>query len=275
MIYAGCDIGSLTTKAVILDDNRILCSSIIRSSRHPEESASEVLGQAMAQIGLDMNGIDKCIGTGYGRNRLSLASETVSEISCHAKAAYFLMPSVRTVIDIGGQDCKVVKLDNNGNVTKFHTNDKCASGTGRFLEVMANILSVSLDELGEMSNRAKAPLLMASSCTVWAQAEVIQAINDGVPLEDIGAGINRAMAARNAVLVNNIGFEKDVCMTGGVAKNAGVVKALEALLGQKIKRIAKVDPQLAGAFGAALMAREKQGKSNTVVKEMHPQCAAD
>ncbi len=140
---------------------------------------------------------------------------------------------------------------------------------------MANILSVSLDELGEMSNRAKAPLLMASSCTVWAQAEVIQAINDGVPLEDIGAGINRAMAARNAVLVNNIGFEKDVCITGGVAKNAGVVKVLEALLGQKIKRIAKVDPQLAGAFGAALMAREKQGKSNTVVKEMHPQCAAD
>ncbi len=123
MIYAGCDIGSLTTKAVILDDNRILCSSIIRSSRHPEESASEVLGQAMAQIGLDMNGIDKCIGTGYGRNRLSLASETVSEISCQPKVAYFFMLSGERVTEIRGRDWKIVKLENNGNVTKLHTNE--------------------------------------------------------------------------------------------------------------------------------------------------------
>ena len=144
-----------------------------------------------------------------------------------------------------------------GNMLKFITNDKCASGTGRFLEVMAKVLGVELGDLGALSVKAKSPITLASACTVWAQADVIQHLNDRVPVEDIAAGVNAAMASRMATLANNIGVERDVCMTGGVAKNDGVVSALEKLLGVRIKRIRRADPQLAGALGAALIAGDK------------------
>ena len=150
-----------------------------------------------------------------------------------------------------------MKIDSHGNVTRFHTNDKCASGTGRFLEVMANVLGVDIDELGRFSTRAKSPITLASTCTVWAQADVIKYINSGIPVEDIGAGINTAMAQRVAILVNALKPEGDILMTGGGAKNVGVVSTLEKLIGRKIKRTRKADPQLAGAIGAALLSMEK------------------
>jgi (R)-2-hydroxyacyl-CoA dehydratese activating ATPase len=204
-----------------------------------------------------MKDIKSCVGTGYGRDKISFIDEAVSEIACHGKGARWLVPSVRTVIDIGGQDCKALRLDDKGNMVKFITNDKCASGTGRFLEVMAKVLNLKLDEMGEMSVRSRQPVTFASACTVWAQADVIQHLNDKVPIEDIAAGVNNAMASRMSTLANNIGLEKDVCMTGGVAKNNGVVSALEKHLGTRIKRIRREDPQLAGAIGAALFAAEK------------------
>ncbi len=257
MITAGCDVGSLTSKAVIIKDNRIVAQEVIRSRTKPAESAVAVMDCALQKAGMTLADINFCVGTGYGRDRIPFVQEAVSEISCHARGARWLLPTVKTVIDIGGQDCKAMRIDKDGKIVKFITNDKCASGTGRFLEVMARLINVSLDDLGELSARAKAPITMANACTVWAQADVIQHLNDGVAVEDIGAGINNAMASRMAVLANNIGLERDLCMTGGVAKNAGVVIALEKLLGMTIKRIKKVDPQLVGAVGAALIAEEK------------------
>ncbi|MBP7232062.1 MAG: 2-hydroxyglutaryl-CoA dehydratase [Syntrophaceae bacterium] len=257
MFAAGCDVGSLTSKAVIMKDGKIIQSLIIKSKARPWESADEVMNMLLTRAGLTMKDIKSCVGTGYGRDKISFIDEAVSEIACHGKGARWLVPSVRTVIDIGGQDCKALRLDDKGNMVKFITNDKCASGTGRFLEVMAKVLNLKLDEMGEMSVRSRQPVTFASACTVWAQADVIQHLNDKVPIEDIAAGVNNAMASRMSTLANNIGLEKDVCMTGGVAKNNGVVSALEKHLGLRIKRIRREDPQLAGAIGAALFAAEK------------------
>jgi (R)-2-hydroxyacyl-CoA dehydratese activating ATPase len=256
MIVAGCDVGSLTTKAVILNRKSILGQAIISSTFRPEESAREVMDTALASSGLSMKDIEFCVGTGYGRDRIPFVGKAVSEIACHAKGSHWLMPSVRTVVDIGGQDCKAIKLDARGNVLKFFTNDKCAAGTGRFLEVMAKILGVSLDELGQLSAQAKNPLHLASTCTVWAQAEVIHHLNAKMSKADIASAINQAMSGRVAILARSVGIEKDVCMTGGVAKNIGVVASLEKLLNVTIRRL-KVDPQLIGALGAAVFARER------------------
>ncbi len=257
MIVGGCDVGSLTSKAVLMSEGKVLGFSLIKSRTKPEESAEEAMNGACTAAGIDRGEVRFCVGTGYGRDRIGFVDATVSEIACHGKGARWMVPSARTVIDIGGQDCKAIKLDAAGAVVKFVTNDKCASGTGRFLEVMARLLGLGLDELGELSMRAKNPVTLANACTVWAQADVIQFLNDGVPIEDIAAGINNAMAGRMAVLVNNLGVENDVCMTGGVAKNRGVLAAIETILGLRLRAIRRCDPQLAGALGAALIAHEK------------------
>jgi (R)-2-hydroxyacyl-CoA dehydratese activating ATPase len=256
MIVAGCDVGSLTAKAVIFKDGRVLSAKIIPDKSRPEDSAREVMDLAVDEANLKIADIACIIGTGYGRNHIPFVHDVKSEISCHAKGANLLLKSVRTVIDIGGQDCKVTKIDKDGKVLKFITNDKCAAGTGRFLEVMADALGVSLPELGDLSKKAKKAATLASICTVWVQAEVIRMINDGMTVEDIGASVNDAMANRVALMANAIGIEKDVCMTGGVSKNFGVVKSLEQKLSAKIKKPG-VDPQLIGALGAALFADEK------------------
>ncbi|MFO7931855.1 MAG: acyl-CoA dehydratase activase [Desulfosalsimonas sp.] len=253
-IAAGCDVGSLTSKAVIMENGRIKSVSVMRSGTRPQVSAESVMNDALGRAGLSMRDISFCVATGYGRKNIPFADKSVSEIACHGRGARWLVPSARTVIDIGGQDCKALRLDKKGEIAKFTANDKCASGTGRFLEVMARLLQVSMEELGGMSARAAAPVTMASTCTVWAQSDVVRYINSGCRLSDIGAGINTAMAKRAAILANSVGVENDICMTGGVAKNQGVVKELEKLLGARIKRSKKADPQAAGAIGAALFA---------------------
>jgi predicted CoA-substrate-specific enzyme activase len=261
-IAAGCDVGSLTTKAVLLKHRRLLGAAIIRSGPRPAVSAVEVMEQVLQATGLSLSDIDSCVGTGYGRDKIPFVDRTVSEISCHARGAKWMIPSARTVFDIGGQDCKVIRLDRQGRVEKFVTNDKCASGTGRFLDVMANAMNIDVSELGKLSARSHAPVSLASACTVWAQADVIKLINRRHPAEDICAGINAAMANRVSMLANTLKMEKDICMTGGVAKNEGVVTALNKILGCRIKRIKRIDPQLTGAVGAALIALEKRGGKN-------------
>ncbi|MBU2511049.1 2-hydroxyglutaryl-CoA dehydratase [bacterium] len=256
-IVAGCDVGSLTTKAVLLKDNRLISTSLIRSKAKPQESARIAMEELFAKADLSEKEMEYCVGTGYGREKLAFVNAVKSEIACHGKGAKWLLPSVKTIIDIGGQDCKVIKIDESGTATRFVTNDKCASGTGRFLEVMAQVLGIDISELGQQSSRSKSPVTLASTCTVWAQADVIKQINSGVPIEDIGAGINLAMAKRIATLANSIKPENDICMTGGVAKNQGVMSLLEQLMGCRIRKIRKSDPQLAGAIGAALFAQEK------------------
>jgi len=266
MIVAGCDVGSLTSKAVVMACSngraRIKGSALIRSRARPQRSGDEVMQAALDEAGAALSDLACCVGTGYGRGRIAFVHETVSEIQCHGCGAHWLLPSAKTVIDIGGQDCKVIQLDGKGRVTDFATNDKCASGTGRFLEVMARVLNIDLNELGRLSARSDAPVTFASTCTVWAQADVIEHINNESPVADIAAGINTAMAGRVALLVNRLGVKKDVCMTGGVSKNKGVASALEGLIGCPVKRIRKADAQLAGAIGAALIAEEKaKGRS--------------
>jgi len=259
MIVAGCDVGSLTSKVVVMKDGRILGRAVIKSKARPWESAESVMELALSEARLDRCDVAYCIGTGYGRDGIPFIDEAVSEIGCHGKGARWLLPSARTVIDIGGQDCKAMRLDAKGNVEKFIANDKCASGTGRFLEVMAKALGVELSAMGDLSSRSKHPVTLANACTVWAQADVIRYLHDGVPIEDIVAGINNAMAARMSTLVRNLGMEPDVCMTGGVAKNGGVIASIEKLLTVRLKRVRREDPQIAGAIGAALFAAEKTG----------------
>jgi predicted CoA-substrate-specific enzyme activase len=255
-IVAGCDVGSLTSKAVIMERGRIISSALLRSKTNPQFSAEEVMQEALSTAALSMDDIKFFVGTGYGRKKITFVDKDVSEIACHGKGARWLIPSAKTIIDIGGQDCKAVRLDKEGKVVKFVANDKCASGTGRFLEVMARLLNISIQDLGGLSSKSKAPITLSSTCTVWAQADIIKYINSGHKIEDIGAGVNSAMAKRAAILVNSVGVERDICMTGGVAKNEGVVQDLEKLLGKTIKKTRKADPQIAGAIGAALFAME-------------------
>ena len=256
MITAGCDVGSLTSKAVVMKGTRILGQAVIRSRTRPAETAEKVLNEALEAAKLSRSDVAKLVGTGYGRENITFVDEIHSEIVCHATGARYLVPTANTVIDIGGQDCKAMRLDAEGNVVKFLANDKCAAGTGRFLEVMAKVLNVDVSQLGKLSEHAKVPLTLASTCTVWAQADVISYINSGESIEDIGAGINNAMAGRVATLANAVRVEREICMTGGVAKNTGVVRALEKLLGTRIVIPRKADPQLAGAIGAALIAQK-------------------
>ena len=257
MRTAGCDVGSLTAKAVILNDRRVVAHAVAKSRAHPGDSARRVMAAALGEARCELDALDAVVGTGYGRDKIEFVNATRSEIACHAKGARHLVPSARMILDIGGQDCKAILLDPGGAVDRFVTNDKCAAGTGRFLEVMAQVLDLSLEELGTLGRRGRHPVNLASTCTVWAQADVIRFVNDSVPAEDIAAGVCTAMAQRTAVLVNALGTVKNLCMTGGVAKNQGVVKALEAQLGVRIKPIRKLDPQLTGALGAALYARER------------------
>ena len=247
--------GSLTAKAVILNRHRILASAVSGVQTSPASSAMQVMDRALQKAGVDRQALAWCVGTGYGREHIPFAQKTASEIACHARGAQWSLPSVRTVIDIGGQDCKAIRLDESGAIARFSTNDKCAAGTGRFLEVMADLLGVALSDLGELSSRSRRALTLANACAVWAQAEVICHLNARAPVEDIAAGINQAMANRVAILANTVGLATDVCLTGGVAKNSGVVKGLEQMLGVKIRRLT-IDPQITGALGAALMARE-------------------
>ncbi len=256
-IVAGCDVGSLTSKVVIMKDGKIIGKNIIKSKPRPQDSAEVAMKGALLEAKISKKEIEYCVGTGYGREKIPFVNEVVSEISCHGKGAKWLLPSAQTIIDIGGQDCKTMKLDKDGQVDRFTTNDKCASGTGRFLEVMAMVLGVDIDELGKHTKKSKSPITLSSTCTVWAQADVIKYINSGIAIEDIGAGINTAMAARVAILVNAVKPEGDVLMTGGVAKNVGVVSILEKITGIKIKKTRKADPQIAGAIGAALIAMKK------------------
>lgn len=258
MIVAGCDVGSLTGKAVILNDGEIISSAIILRTVRPEETARAVLDQALGQANLKAEAIRYLVGTGYGRTKIPFADANVSEITCHGKGAHWLMPSIRTILDIGGQDSKVISLDAEGFVADFVMNDKCAAGTGRFLEGVARALEIKLEELGALSLKSNAPSQISSQCSVFAESEVVTLLADGVDIADIVAGVHKAIASRLISMVKKVGVKPDLTITGGVAKNVGMVAFLEEGLGD----IAKLpqDPQLIGAIGAAVLAREKAAK---------------
>jgi predicted CoA-substrate-specific enzyme activase len=255
MITAGCDIGSLTAKAVILKDNAIIGQSVIRVKTKPEESARQVMDLALEKAGVAMADIAAAVGTGYGKDYISFARATQSEISCHARGAWWSLPSVRTIIDIGGQDAKAIRVDDQGNVARYIYNDKCAAGTGRFLEVMARALEVDLAAMGDLSAQATEKIRISNQCVIFAETEVVSLINEGRNIRDIISGLHHAMANRVASLAKSIEVHQDVVMTGGVAKNSGMFNALSEGLGVPVKTL-PVDPQINGALGAALFAAE-------------------
>lgn len=256
MPVAGCDIGSLTAKAVILEDSSILSSEVMGVRPTPEQSAEEVMDKALSGTSHSMDDIDYLIGTGYGRVKIPFADENITEISCHGKGAHWLVPSVRTVIDVGGQDCKVIRVDEEGGLEDFIMNDKCAAGTGRFLEVMAETLGVGIEDLGPLGEDAEDPVNITSQCSIYAETEVMSYMGENTDSPDLAAGINKAMAQRVKALVERVGMKEDTTITGGVAKNIGVVKNLENMLGVEAKEFEE-DSQIVGALGAALFAKER------------------
>ncbi|MFX0132238.1 MAG: acyl-CoA dehydratase activase [Candidatus Hodarchaeota archaeon] len=256
MIVAGCDVGSLTGKAVILKNGSILAHSIVPTTVKPGKTARNAMDEALKKCNLTQEDIEYILGTGYGRVKIPFANKNVSEITCHGKGAHSFLPTIRTIVDMGGQDLKVIKVGKEGKLIDFAMNDKCAAGTGRFLEVMARTLELKLEELGPMSLQAKSPIAITAQCSVFAETEVVSRIADGAEVADIVAGIHDAIASRIMSQVYKVGLEEDVTISGGVAKNIGVVTYLEKRLGVKIKKL-PVDPQIVGAVGAALLAKEE------------------
>jgi predicted CoA-substrate-specific enzyme activase len=254
MISAGIDVGAATAKAVILKDGQVVSSFLLPTGRDVARSSQEVINKSLRRARLRIENLDGIVSTGYGRNSVSFAQKAVTEILCHGKGARFLFPEVRMVIDIGGQDSKVILLGNNGEVKDFIMNDKCAAGTGRFLEVMATVLDLKIEEMGAVSLRSKSPCQITSTCTVFAESEVVslRAVNNSV--EDIVAGIHQSVAKRVAAMAKTAGIAEPVLFTGGVARNSGVQRCIENELG--VKLIIPKAPQLAGALGAAIFASE-------------------
>jgi len=253
MIVAGIDIGSITAETVILRDGQILSSSILPTGANSRTAAERSLGAALKQASLRQEDLAAIITTGYGRASFPSATKMITEITCHARGAFFVYPETRTVIDIGGQDSKVIRLDKQGRNVDFQMNDKCAAGTGRFLEVMARALEVKLEDLGRLSRSAQRTIKISSMCTVFAESEVVSLIADNQPKEVIIRGLHDAIADRILGMVRRVGVEEKVTLTGGVAKNEGVVLALEERLGVKV--FVPPEPQIIGALGAALLAR--------------------
>jgi predicted CoA-substrate-specific enzyme activase len=251
--YAGIDSGSTTTNAVIMDNKKqILASSTIPTGVQIMESANRALEEALLKADINRKQISRTVTTGYGRAGISFREKEVTEITCHAKGAFFLNPAVRTVIDIGGQDSKVIRLDENGTVYDFVMNDKCAAGTGRFLELMSQSLGLTMEEMGTRGIDTKEDIVISSMCSVFAQSEVVSLIASGKRVEDIIHGLNRSIAAKVLSLAGRKVLEREWMMTGGVARNAGVVNAVEEKLGGKV--IVPDEPEICGAIGAALVA---------------------
>lgn len=255
MPVAGIDIGSLTVEVVIMEQGNILHYTIRPTSSNSKIAAEKAMEETLQSAGLRLVDLAYVIATGYGRVSIEFANKRITEITCHARAAHFWNPNVRTVIDIGGQDSKVIRLNEEGRVVDFAMNDKCAAGTGRFLEVMAQVLEVELSELADLSDSAQNIVSISSMCTVFAESEVVSLIAQGLPREDIARGLHQSIADRTTGLVNRVGLEEAVMITGGVAKNRAVVRALNEKLNTKI--IIPSEPQIAGALGAALLAQEE------------------
>ena len=256
--FGGCDVGSTTGKAVILDESgTIVAASIVPSEIDPELTSVLSLEKACAQVP-DMGGyrdIAYLVGTGYGRNEVAFADKNVSEISCHAVGVFSCKPLIKTIIDIGGQDVKTIALDHDGSVLEFAMNDKCAAGTGRFFEAMSRIFRMDLNQFSELSLKTNRMIPVTAQCSVFAESEVISLLAKKNPPEEIAAGIQTAVSKRCFTLLKRIGIRPQVTVTGGCAKNLGLIKALARIINMEVTSL-PVDPQIVGALGAAIFARK-------------------
>lgn len=253
--FAGIDSGSTSTDVVILDKKKeIVAEIILPTGAGAAAGAERALEEALKQAGLNRADIDALVTTGYGRTTIQEGDKSITEITCHARGAQFLDPDVRTVVDIGGQDSKVIRLDETGAVVNFVMNDKCAAGTGRFLEMMARTMEMDLDQMSQRGLDFQEDITISSMCTVFAESEVVSLIAQNKPTDDIVHGLNKAVASKTAALVKRVGGEEKYMMTGGVSRNRGLVKALEESLGTRL--VVSDRAQLCGALGAALFAAD-------------------
>ena len=267
VITSGVDVGSVSTQAVIMVDGELYAFSSTRTGSDSPDSAWKGLNMALEGTDMTADNVDYCIGTGYGRVNVPMAQQTITEIACHARGANFVYgPAVRTVMDMGGQDCKAIRCDERGKVLKFMMNDKCAAGTGRGMEVFADLIGVPVWEIGPRSFQIeKEPPMISSTCVVFAKSEVVGLLEEGKPENDIIAAYCAAMAHRIVELLSRLVVENEFAITGGIAKNEGVVRRLEDEIGVKTtekvwhnpeyrSRNYPFDTQIVGALGAALFA---------------------
>ena len=263
MLFAGIDIGSTTTEAVFMDeDGNILASSQVDTGYELDRAADRAVDMCCEQSGRSRDGFTFCVSTGYGRDLVPFADTQYTEIACHAKGANRLFPEARGVIDIGGQDSKAISINSNGGIVDFAMNDKCAAGTGRFLEGMARIMNLEIGEMGRLSLQAKQDVKISSICTVFAESEVISLLAKKVyEPYDIMMGIHSSVVRRVNMLVQKARLETPIVMTGGVARNVGVIAAFERILNTKL--LIPEDPQMVGAIGAAVLAAETWRKANS------------
>ncbi len=252
--FAGIDVGSLTAKAVIIDrDNKILGSHILGIGQDSLKAGMDAYGEALKKAGLKREDVTSIVSTGYSRKRFTEAAMQKTEISCHARGIAAVFPSVRTLLDVGGQDSKSMKVGGEGRVLDFAMNDKCAAGTGRFVDVMAAALSLTLDGLSDAALSFKEELSLSSTCTVFGESEVVSLLSQGQSVPDIAWAIVKSIADRLVSLVKRVGIEQDIAMSGGMAKNRALVARLEDRIGFDI--LVPPEPQLMGAFGAAIIAK--------------------
>jgi predicted CoA-substrate-specific enzyme activase len=254
MIYAGIDIGSITAKAALIKDNQLLATHTIPTGFDHLKAGMRVFETVLEKAGLNKKAVEAVVSTGYGRASVTFADKSLTEILCHGTGAFFLNSEIRGIVDVGGQDSKAILLDDQGRVIDFSMNDKCAAGTGRFLEVMARALEVELDQMGAFGLKSEKPSKISSICTVFAESEVISMIARQEKREDIIAGIHDSAAARVAILARKVKIKSPIMMTGGVAQNIGMVKALEKHLNARL--IISDLPQENGAIGAAVQASQ-------------------
>lgn len=257
MLFAGIDIGSQSTDVVIIDENKKIVSySIIPSGAVHTYATSKAFEIACQQANCKIEDIDYIVSTGYGRKNVAFAQKNITEITCHVKGAFYLNPNIRTILDIGGQDSKVIKVDSDGKVLDFIMNEKCAAGTGRFLETIARVLEIDLKDMGPKALESTKDVKLSSTCTVFAESEVISKIAEGEKIEDILNGVHESISDRAIAMLQKLGIQETIAMTGGVAKNVGVVSAISKKLGTDI--YVPDEPQIIGALGAAIFAYEKK-----------------
>ena len=257
MIFgAGVDVGSTQTKAVIVDETRrIVARSLIATGANVTKAGENAFVKAFEAAGLPREAVGYVVGTGYGRYKVTFGDAQITEITCHARGAQSLFPATRTVIDMGGQDTKAIKVGPDGSVVDLSMNDKCAAGTGRFLSAAADVTGVGLDEIGPLSLEAKSPVRLTSVCTVFVESDIMSYLAQRKTIEDILGGVHKAIATRTMSLIRRVGVEDEITFTGGVSLNIGMVKALEEVLGKPLN--VSAEGHFMGALGAALFALER------------------
>ena len=261
-IAAGVDVGSTQTKAILMADNggtKILARALVDTGANVQKAAERAFDRCCAEARVRESDVGFVVGTGYGRYKISFGNAQMTEITCHAKGAQFLCPGTRTVIDMGGQDSKAISVGPGGEVLDFVMNDKCAAGTGRFLANAAEVMGIGLDEVGPLSLKATRPVKIATVCTVFVESDILSYLAQGKKAEDILGGVHLAIAKRTLSLARRVNIEPAITMTGGVARNTGMVSALEEVLGCSMQ--VSPDAQFIGAAGAALFALEKMDQS--------------